>query len=498
MQTSVASPLLRMKRISKSFPGVQALSEIDIQVDSGETLAIVGENGAGKSTLIKTLGGVHQPNSGTIEFDGNPVVLSDPIRAQASGIAIIYQEFNLVPALTVRENIFLGRAIQTGQIINRTAERQRTVELLERLGVAIHPESLVSRLSIAEQQLVEIAKALHTDAKLIVMDEPTAALSPPEVKKLLSTVRELKAHGIGIIYISHRLEEVLEIADRVVVLRDGKLVTEQPIDQCSREKLIEWMVGRSIENEYPKIQHQKGHVRLSVNSLCWSKRIHDINLELRAGEVLGITGLVGSGRTELLRLLSGAESPDSGTIELDGRQVRFNSPRDAIQSGIALLTEDRKGQGLILMHAAKENFGLPNLTEFSRAGWLKSKTESTRLSHFTDALSIKIASSRQLAGQLSGGNQQKLVLAKWLQRECSILLIDEPTRGIDVGAKYEIYLLINELAKSGKSIVMVSSEISEILGMSDRVLVMREGRIAGEITEPQSATQEQIMELAAL
>ncbi len=495
--TTVDSPLLRMSHVSKSFPGVQALSDVSIQVKAGEILAIIGENGAGKSTLIKTLGGAHQPDAGCIEIDGQPVQLSNPIRAQSLGISIIYQEFNLVPFLTVRENIFLGRAIQTGQVINKSAERRVTNELFQRLGATIDPETTVARLSVADQQLVEIAKALHTNARLLVMDEPTAALSPAEVEKLFETVRELKSQGIGVIYISHRLDEIVAIADRVVVLRDGKLVADRPVHDTSRRQMIELMVGRSIENEFPKVEHATGEKCLSVQSLNWSNRVCDVSFDLHVGEILGITGLVGAGRTELVQLLAGVETPDSGTIKIAGQPVRFCSPRDAIRTGIALLTEDRKRQGLVLAHSANENFGLPNLDEFSTASWLNLKQESRRLADFTNTMNIKIASSRQLAGQLSGGNQQKLVLAKWLQRNCQILIIDEPTRGIDVGAKYEIYLLMNELVASGKSVIMVSSEMPEVLGMSDRILVMRAGCLAGEIVDPSSATQEQIMELAA-
>ncbi len=486
-----------MRGVSKSFPGVRALCDIDIDVRRGEVLAIVGENGAGKSTLINVLGGAHQPDSGTIQIDGRNVSLGSPAVAQAAGVAVIYQEFNLVSQLTVRENIFLGRAMQAWGIVDVKSERQAARRLFDKLGIDINLDAKVSTLSIAQCQVLEIAKALSTDVRILVMDEPTATLTPSEVSKLFETVNELRANGIGIIYVSHRLNEVLEIADRVVVLRDGQHVGERSIEKTSRQMMIEMMVGREIENEFPKERHPAGPIRLRAKNLSWHNKVKNVCLEARSGEVLGITGLVGAGRTELAQMIAGAIVPDSGNIWLDNQRVQFQSPKEAIHAGICLLTEDRKGQGLVLNHSVQENFGLPNLDQFGSHGILNLENESAALSEFVNGLKIKIVSGQLPAGNLSGGNQQKLVLAKWLQRNCDVVIFDEPTRGIDVGAKYEIYLLINKLAAEGKAIIMISSEIPEVLGMSDRVLVMRQGMVAGELKEPGLASQKQVMEMAA-
>lgn len=489
--------LLQMRDIEKTFPGVRALGGVDLELRHGEVLALIGENGAGKSTLIKVLGGAHQPNRGSVEIEGQKADLSSPNASQATGVGIIYQEFNLVPHLSARENIFLGRAKSRHGIIDHHAEWTAAEVLFNKLGMAINPDTPVIRLSIAEQQAVEIAKALATDVKILVMDEPSATLTPQEVEKLFAIIRELQSQGIGIIYISHRLDEILEIADRVMVLRDGEHVGTRTIDEIDRRQMIELMVGRTIENEFPKHHHPIGNVRLAVKGLSRGRRVRDVSFEVHAGEVLGITGLVGAGRTEVARLIFGADDPEAGTVYLDGKQLNLESPRDGIRAGIGLLSEDRKGEGLVLGHSVRDNFGLPNLARFSSQGVMRQTAEAEAFESFVQSLQIKIASHEQLAGTLSGGNQQKVVLAKWLQRDCDVILIDEPTRGIDVGAKYEIYLLINELAAAGKAIVMISSELPEILGMSDRILVMRQGCISGEIADVSAATQEQIMELAA-
>ncbi|MCH2181132.1 MAG: sugar ABC transporter ATP-binding protein [Mariniblastus sp.] len=497
MQKSKQNPLLRMSHISKAFPGIQALQDVSIELLAGEVLALIGENGAGKSTLIKTLGGAIQPDRGQIEIDGVPTRIGSPLESQQHGIGIIYQEFNLIPFLTVRENLFLGRARHSLGVVNARRERDATRQLFERLGASIHPDTPVAALSIAEQQLVEIAKALATDVKIVVMDEPTATLTPREVDQLHRVVRELTSQGIGVVYVSHRLNEILELTDRVVVLRDGEVVGQQDIVSTNRRDLIELMVGRKIEDEFPKQNHPTGTVRLSVEGLNWSDKVVDVNFSVRSGEILGLTGLMGAGRTELARLIAGAEVPDAGQLLLDGRPVSFRSPRQAIRAGICLLTEDRKTQGLITHHSIQQNFSLPNLDQLSRAGLMNRRLEQQSLGDYRDSLHIKMVSGAQLAGQLSGGNQQKLVLAKWLQRNCRLMIVDEPTRGIDVGAKYEIYQLMNELVAGGIAILMISSELPEVLGMADRVLVMRQGRIAGEIESPQTATQQEIMELAA-
>ena len=489
-------PLLEMRGIEKSFPGVRALRGVDLELHAGEVLALLGENGAGKSTLIKVLAGAHPPDAGAIRLDGEEVAIANPAEAQRLGIAVIYQEFNLIPTLTVRENIFLGREETAGGFIRQEEEYRSAQALFKRIGVEIDPDIPCRELTVAQQQVVEIAKALSLKARIIVMDEPSATLTPPEVERLFSIIRDLKSHGIGVIYISHRLEEIFSIADRVTVLRDGRHVDTRDIGQIAREPLIELMVGRKLEQEFPKRTLAIGPPRLVVKDLCRGRKVRSVSFAVRRGEVLGLTGLMGAGRTETVRLLFGADQPDSGTIELDGKPLRLANPRDAIRAGIGFLTEDRKAQGLVLGQSVRENFGLPNLARFERWGFVQEQQERDALAGYVRSLGIKIPHQEQLAKNLSGGNQQKVVLAKWLERNCEVILFDEPTRGIDVGAKFEVYLLINQLAAQGKAILMISSELPEMLGMSDRILVMHEGRVSGEITDVANATQEQIMDLA--
>ena len=493
---SACPPLLRMQGIEKTFPGVRALGGVDLEVFSGEVLALLGENGAGKSTLIKVLAGAHSPDSGTIQIDGRSVEFSHPLAAQQAGIAVIYQEFNLVPQLTARENIFLGSEQSSAGFIHQRSEYRRARELFDRMGVQIDPEIRCRDLSVAQQQTVEIAKALSLNARILVMDEPTATLTNQEVERFFKIVRELKAQNLALIFISHRLDEIFDIADRVTVLRDGMHIATRPVSTVSREELIELMVGRKLENEFPKRPAALGKTRLVVNHLSRTSKVRNVSFSIRSGEVLGLTGLVGAGRTELARLIFAADQPDAGTIEKDGRCLCLQNPNDAIKEGIALLTEDRKSQGLVLARSVQENFALPSLAWDSCWGFVKSRDEFHAFDRYVKSLRIRVSHGDQIARNLSGGNQQKVVLAKWLHRNCDVILFDEPTRGIDVGAKYEVYQLMNELAADGKAILMISSELPEVLGMSDRILVMHQGRIAGEITDIKNATQEQILNMA--
>ncbi len=493
---TASPPLLTMAGIVKSFPGVQALRGVDLTLYTGEVLALLGENGAGKSTLMKVLGGAHRPDDGTIAIDGRDMMFRSPQESRAAGVAVMYQEFTLVPGLTAVEHIFLGQEQSRAGFVARSDERRRATELFARLGVEIDLNVPCRRLSTAQQQLVEIAKALALDARIIVMDEPTAALTSHEATRLFDIIRDLARQGIGIISITHRLEEVFAIADRVMVLRDGGNVGERPIARITRSEMIELMVGRELAGDFPPRTASIGEPRLEVAHLSRPPAVRDVSFAVRCGEILAITGLVGAGRTETVRLIFGADPRDSGEIRLDGKLLAISSPRDAIAAGIGLLTEDRKLQGLVLGHSVRENFALPNLGRLSRRGFVDLAREREAVGRSVDQLHIKVASQEQAVGTLSGGNQQKVVLAKWLARNCEVLIFDEPTRGIDVGAKYEIYLLMNGLVVAGKSIIMISSELPEVLGMADRILVMHDGRVTGEITDVPRASQEQVMELA--
>jgi len=485
-----------MRGIVKSFPGVRALRGVDLTLACGEVLALLGENGAGKSTLMRVLGGAQQPDSGTIKIDGRELELRHPHDAQRAGVAVIYQEFNLVPGLTAAENIFLGRELSRFGFVARGEQKRRAAELFKRIGADIDPDALCRNLSVAQQQIVEIAKALAIDARILVMDEPSAALTVHEVERLYTIIRDLKILGIGIIYISHRLEEIFKICDRVTVLRDGANAGESPVATISRVELIRLMVGRELVDEFPKREVARGDVRFAVRGLRRGQAVRDVSFEVRRGEVLAITGLIGAGRTETMRLIFGADRRDAGEVVLDGHTLSIHTPRDAIRAGIGLLTEDRKGQGLVLMHSVRDNFGLPNLNWLSRAGFIRGGEERATFARQIEDLRIKVPTQETAARNLSGGNQQKVVLAKWLARQCEVLIFDEPTRGVDVGAKFEIYQLINKLAAQGKAVIIVSSELPEVLGMADRILVMHEGRVTGEIADARRTTQEEIMELA--
>ena len=518
--------ILQIIDITKNYPGVRALDGVKLEVKRGEVHALVGENGAGKSTLIKILAGAVRKDEGGILFDGVNVEINSPQEAQRLGISVIYQEFNLVPHLSISENIFLGREMSRTsrfagfrvlgplKILNRKLEEQRAEEVLSRLGVKLDPRTPVNRLGVAGQQITEIAKALcedgftrvnHADAKLIAMDEPSSALTEREIKNLFALIGNLKSEGVSIIYISHRIDEVFQIADRVTVLRDGRWIGTFPVDNISKEKLIEMMVGRNLNEGFPKRKvktcpQAKRRIRRNILALKGVTRkgiIEDISFELREGEILGITGLVGAGRTEVVRAIFGVDELDEGEIYLDGNKVDIKSPIDAIKMGISLLTEDRKAYGLILDMTVRENITLASLKNLSKFSVVNKHQEREVADRFINELRIKTPSREQITRNLSGGNQQKVVLSKWLLANSRVVIFDEPTKGIDVGAKVEIYHLMNQLAESGVGIIMISSELPEVLGMSDRIIVMSEGRIKAELAA-ESATQTQIMNYATL
>jgi ribose transport system ATP-binding protein len=489
-------PVLALQGIRKTYPGVVALDGVDFDLLAGEVHVLLGENGAGKSTLMKIISGAVSRDAGEISVNGKQVEISGPRRAQALGIGIIYQEFNLIPHLTAGENIFLGRepSLAPGVIDQRKLVREAQRQL-DDLGVAIDARSIVSRLSVAEQQMVEVAKALSLDARVLIMDEPTSALTGQEIDELFAAIRRLKARGVAIVYISHRMEELFAIGDRVTVLRDGRHVGTRRIGETTMTELVRMMVGRDLKDHYPKQRAIVGEEVLRVDRLRRDGVLYDISFSLRRGEVVGLAGLMGSGRTELARALFGADTVDGGRLFVRGEEKKITSPRVAIDLGLGLLTEDRKQQGLVLVLSVRENVCLPCVGRWSRAGVVQSSREVAAADQRIRELRIKTPSALQRVVNLSGGNQQKVVLAKWLCTDADILIFDEPTRGIDVGSKVEIYQLMNQLAARGAAILMISSELPEILGMSDRILVMHAGRITGEFSAAE-ATQEKLLAAA--
>jgi len=495
MTVSSPNSLLRLTGVRKTFPGVIAVADADLHVTAGEVVALVGENGAGKSTLIKVIAGAHAPDRGTVELAGRDITGLSPSRVAEAGVAVIYQELSQVPGLTVRDNLFLGREPSLLKPLDRAAETRRAREVLARLGCDVDPDTPISRLDLARRQLVEIARALLSDARVLILDEPTAALTPRETERLFAVVDELREQGLGLVFISHRLDEVARLADRIAVMRDGDMLGAWNAADVDRRRLIELMVGRPLEQEFPPREVALGAPLLEVAELG-GPGVAPASFAAHAGEVLGLAGLVGAGRTELMRLVFGADRPTSGSVRVDGRRVRPGSPRAGIAAGLALLTEDRKGQGLVLGLSARENFALGNLDRWSRGGWLDHAHEAGAFARHVARLGIKLSGPDQHAGELSGGNQQKLLVARWLERDARVVIVDEPTRGIDVGAKHDIYELINDLAAAGKAVVVISSELPEVLGVCDRILVMHEGRITGEISEPATASQADVMALA--
>ncbi|MCM2575928.1 sugar ABC transporter ATP-binding protein [Streptomyces meridianus] len=483
-----------MEGARKAFPGVVALDSVDFDLRAGEVHVLLGENGAGKSTLIKMLSGVHTPDAGRILVDGREVHIRTAQDAERFGIATIHQEFNLVPDLSVAENIFLGRQPRRCGMIDRKRMNAEAAELLARVGVDVPPQARVRDLGIARLQMVEIAKALSLDARVLIMDEPTAVLTTGEVEKLFGIVRRLREDGVGIVFITHHLEEIAALGDRVTVLRDGRSVTQVPAD-TDEDELVRLMVGRSIEQQYPRESPDTGPVLLKVSGLTRNGGFDDISFEVRAGEVVGLAGLVGAGRTEVVRALFGADPYDAGSVEVLGRKLPRHDVIAALEAGLGLVPEDRKGQGLVLDASVQENLGLVTLRKATRGGFVDRAGQRTAAERVAGQLGVRMAGIDQRIRTLSGGNQQKVVIGKWLLAESKVLILDEPTRGIDVGAKVEIYQLVNRLTESGHAVLMISSDLPEVLGMSDRVLVMSQGRITGELTR-QEATQDAVMALA--
>jgi ribose transport system ATP-binding protein len=493
------NPLFRIDNISKRFPGVIALDQVSLDVFSGDVLGLVGENGAGKSTLIKSITGFHSPDEGALYFDGKKLEHITPHYSMSIGIACIYQELNLVPFLSVAENIFLGREeikIKGLGWLDREYQREESQKILDTLGLKIDPGTVVGSLGVGQQQMVEIARAVRANAKMIIMDEPTASLSAHESEKLLQIIRYLKGEDVSVIYISHHLEEVLAICDRITVLRDGKSVGTVNAKEVTVDDLVKLMVGRDITHKYPKVKAPIGKEMLRVENLTRKGILHNISFTVRAGEILGFAGLVGSGRTEIVRAITGADPIDGGKIFVEGKEVRIKKPKDSIEAGIAFLTEDRKGQGLILLQDIEFNSTMVNLKSYMERLLLNLKRCKQDAEEKVRELRIRCPGTEMPAGNLSGGNQQKVVIAKWLLSKSRIFIFDEPTRGIDVGAKVEVYNLMNELVKDGAAVIMISSEMDECMGMSDRIMVMHEGKLTAEFTA-EEATQEKIMYAAS-
>lgn len=486
-----------MKKITKTFPGVKALSNVDLELKEGEVHALLGENGAGKSTLIKVLGGIYHADSGEIEINGKNVKINSVQDAEANGIAIIHQELVLVPYMSVAENIFLGRELGAGITVNLKAQEKEAQAVLDRLGMDIDARSLVKDLSIAKQQMVEITKAVATNSKILVMDEPTSSISEKEVDNLFKIMRDLTSHGVGIIYISHKMSELQEICDRVTVMRDGEYVGTKVVKETSRDDLIAMMVGRQLTSYYERDFLEPGEEVLRVENINDNKRVFNVSFNLKKGEIVGFAGLVGAGRSETMQAIFGLTKGSTGDVYINGKKVDIKSPIDAMKNGLVMVPESRKEQGLYLIQDVRYNTTIEILDQFIKNLNVNTKKESEVTQKYIDMMSTKTPSQQQVIGNLSGGNQQKVLIGRWLATDPQILILDEPTRGIDVGAKAEIYAIMNNLLKQGVSIIMISSEMPEIINMSDRVYVMAEGKIAGCI-DHEEISQEAIMKLAAV
>ena len=492
---SEAPPLLQMRGICKHYPGVKALDEVSFELRRGEVHVLLGENGAGKSTLMRVLSGACARDAGDVLLDGRPVSLHSPREAQALGISTIYQEFNLVPHISAAENIFLGREpLRFAGIINRTRLMKDARRLLQSLGTGIDPAGRVKDLSVAEQQMVEVAKALSLDARILIMDEPTSALTEAEIDQLFAAIARLTSQGVSVVYISHRMEELSRVGHRATVMRDGRYIATLPLPAPVPE-LVRLMANRDVAQHFPVPTRVPGKELLRVEQVSRGARLRDVSLTLRRGEILGVAGLLGAGRTELARVIAGADVPERGRILLDGRVLRLRAPSDAIHAGIGLVPEDRKRHGLVPGQSVAANFALPQLSRLSRAGVIDRRREQDLATRWIADLRIKTPDSATRVNTLSGGNQQKVVLGKWLAAGADVLIVDEPTRGIDVAAKMEIYQLLDRLAAQGAAILMISSDLPEVLGMSDRVLVMHQGRVHA-LFERHEATEARVLHAA--
>lgn len=480
--------ILELKNIVKTFPGVKALDNVHLEIRPGEVHALCGENGAGKSTLMKIISGAQKATSGDIYFEGEKVSYNNTKEAQNIGISMIYQEFNLIPHLSVAENIYLGKLPVKANIINWNKLHKDTQEILDQLGLKISPKTIVSKLSVAEMQMVEISKCLSTNSKVIIMDEPTAALTDQEIATLFKIIENLTSKGISIIYISHRMDEIFSISDTITVFRDGKHVKTMETSHTDYDELVSLMVGQNIEHLYPARSETDNDIVLKVENLC-GKNVDNVSFVLKKGEILGISGLMGAGNIELSKILYGALKKESGTVTINDKELKCTRPLEAIENGIGLVPDDRKNDGLVLIRSVKENISLSSLKKISKFGILNKKFEKNSVKNSIESMNIKVSSSEQIVNNLSGGNQQKVVLSKVLRASPDILILDEPTRGVDVGARAEIYQIIDLLTQNGKSIILVSSDLSEVIGMSDRILIMKEGKIVKEVLRRESSQE---------
>lgn len=499
MRSEVSSltdiPIIEMKNISKSFSENQVLTEVDFEVRKGEIHALMGENGAGKSTLVKVLTGIHHRDSGIIKIKGKEVEFSNPKQAEEEGIVVIHQELNIIPYLTVAQNIYLGKEITYGKtgILNTDKMNKLAAKTLKQLGVTdIKPQDIAGELSVGKQQMVEIARALSTNAEVIIMDEPTSALTDREIEKLFNVIHSLKEQGVAFVYISHRMEEIFQICDRISILRDGNYIGTKYIADTSFEEVVKMMVGRELGERYPVKNNKIGEVIFQVENLTINGLFESVNFEVREGEILGVSGLMGAGRTEVMEAIFGYRKKDSGTVKLNGKPLKTNHPSNLIKEKIGFITEDRKGKGLVLDSSIRENIALTNFEIISKFGVIERSEERNLVEKLIRKLRVKASSIEQKAETLSGGNQQKVVIAKWLGINPKVLILDEPTRGVDIGAKKEIYSIMNQLAKNGVAIIMISSELPELLGVSDRIMVMHEGKVKA-FFDKHEATQEKIM-----